>query len=88
MVGTDEANRAEPPMMAVDQSERFLNLAVIEIGEALTLIGNLRQRGLPAKTENYALVVLKLTVAVHAVVGEFYTPPIAPQHLEIGKPGS
>lgn len=88
MVGTGEDNRAEPPMMEVDRSERFLNLAVIEIGEALTLIGNLRQRGLTAKPENYALVVLKLSVAVHAVVGETFVAPVSAQHLEIGRPGS
>lgn len=58
-----------------DINERYLNLAMINIGEAMTELGNIRMRGaLPgADTAN---VKLALSRALSALDGVVWTPPV------------
>lgn len=67
------------------EPDRYLNLALINLGEAITQLGNLRQRGVapgPETTE----VQLALLRATAALKGELYVaPPIDPQHAREGQ---
>jgi hypothetical protein len=53
--------------------ERFLNLALINVGEAVALISNLRQRGTPPGPE-YGVAQEKLLRAVAALEGKVHAP--------------
>lgn len=52
--------------------ERFLILALINAGEAITLFGNLQARG--AEFTEYRRVEERLLRAAAALRGEFYAP--------------
>lgn len=67
--------------------DRYINLAIINIGEALTTIGNLRQRNCtPGDDFNGAKD--KLRHAIAALDGQLHTVTVDPKHLEKGRPGS
>jgi hypothetical protein len=59
----------------MDESDRYLNLATINLGEAMTTLGNVRQQGHPAGDTAYNRVKFKLTLAVFALEGRPYEPP-------------
>lgn len=68
--------------------ERYLNLALINVGEAITELGNIRQRGATPGAD-CANVKLSLHRAMAALDGAIYVPPpIAPQHAPANKPVS
>lgn len=55
-------------------SDRYLNLAFVNMGEAITRLGNIRIRG--ARTGNDTMEVqLALSRALAALRGEVYVPP-------------
>lgn len=54
--------------------ERYLNNAAINMGEAMTELGNLRQRGVvPGSHCNTVIIALERAIA--ALKGEAYQPP-------------
>lgn len=58
----------------VNLSDRYLNLAFVNMGEAITQLGNVRIRG--ARTGNDTMEVqLALSRALAALRGEVYVPP-------------
>lgn len=59
--------------------EHYLNLAGIELGEALTQMNNLRQRR--ASKTDYREVQIKLHRAMAALAGHAYTAPVDPIHI-------
>lgn len=68
-------------------NDRYLNLALINMGEALTEFGNIRQRdGLPGPSgKDYAQVRLALLRAISALDAEpWIAPASAPQHVSSG----
>lgn len=66
----------EPELIAgLSLSDRYLNLAMICIGECLTTLGNLRQRKVPAGPE-YVEVTIGLSRACAAMSGKTWEPPI------------
>lgn len=71
-----------------NHSENFLNLAIIETGEALTALGTLRQRGVVAGDPAFVPVAEKLRRAAHALSGAVYPQIVDPRHAELGKKGS
>lgn len=75
-------------LVSTDHSDRYLNLAIIEIGEALSEIGTHRQRGARAGDVVYRPAQDKLMKAMAALTGKFWSPPIDPANLELGKKGS
>jgi hypothetical protein len=67
----------------MDTNERYLNLAMINMGEALTTFGNMRQSGVPPGT-GYTAVTLALLRAISALNGKLWeAPPVDPQHVGI-----
>jgi hypothetical protein len=65
---------------------RYLNLAVIYIGEALTELGNVRQRG-GAPGSDFINVQFALRRATFALQGKPYEPlPPDPKHSNAGAP--
>ena len=76
--------------MKLSREERFLNLAMLNIGEALVNIGeaiaeisNLRQRGqLPGNEYNFAEE--KLQRAICALHGKLWVPEVAEEHKSGG----
>jgi hypothetical protein len=71
----------------ISYNERFLNLALINMGEALSEYANLRQRGATPSDPNrpFGTVQLKLRNAIAALGGEVYVAPVDPQHIGKGK---
>lgn len=55
-------------------ADRYLNLALIQLGEALTAIGNLRQRQTPPG-DGYAVPKLDLSRVAAALSGKIWEPP-------------
>jgi hypothetical protein len=69
-------------MPALSLEDRYLNLAMINIGEALTELGNVRQRGHGPGPE-YANVKLALRRAAFALdAAEFVPLPPDPKHKD------
>jgi hypothetical protein len=63
-----------PPQADIERNDRFLNLVLINLGEAITEFGNVRQRG--GKVGNdYANVRLSLLRAQSALNGELWVAP-------------
>lgn len=58
----------------MDESDRYLNLATINLGEAMTTLGNVRQQGHKAGDPEYNRVRFKLTLAIFALDGKPYDP--------------
>lgn len=59
--------------MALSTEERYLNLALINLGEAVTEIANQRQRGaMPG--HDYNAAAEKLRRAISALDGRLYAP--------------
>lgn len=61
-------------MEKVSQEQRYLNLALISTGEALTELGNIMQRGAKPGTDT-ANVKLALTRAMFALDGRPFEAP-------------
>lgn len=60
------------------QEDRYLNLAVISVGEALTEMANRRQRGCMPGAD-YAVAREKLDRAIAALWGRLWVPEV-PSH--------
>lgn len=61
------------PMLT--HSDRYLNLAMMNIGEAITAIANIRQRGGVVGSE-FSPATLALSRAISALCGEKFSAPI------------
>jgi hypothetical protein len=59
----------------MQNSDRYLNLATINLGEAIVTLGNVRQQGHEAGASEYNTVKHKLTMALAALEGKAYEPP-------------
>lgn len=65
----------------METDERYLNLATINLGEAMTELGNLRTRGV-APGSGYSTVLLALRRAEFALQGiPYVAPQNDPQHV-------
>jgi hypothetical protein len=69
-----------PPCTDIELNDRFLNLVLINFGEAITEFGNVRQRG-GKVGRDYANVRLSLLRALSALNGELWTAP--PNEIEV-----